>query len=154
VNGLGDEEIRRLLSSPVDGRPGLLSGEPRLKNLTSLSIPGARIVDDTLAFVATRLPNLESLDVSNCALISDDGVKQFVRSGLVSLRLLSFCADATALTDESVDALLECVNLEHFSCRRVPGITKLKYKMFVERVAARRGFPRDGEVISLPVSKS
>ncbi|CAG0913776.1 unnamed protein product [Notodromas monacha] len=51
VGGFGDTELKRLLSPPIDGRPGILSGEPRLKNLTTIVLCGTRTTQDS----ATKL---------------------------------------------------------------------------------------------------
>ena len=71
-DGIRDTTLQVLLSAPRTHRPGHRDTTSRLRQLTSFSVAGTQITDDSMKVIVSALPFLTYLDLSSCTRITKE----------------------------------------------------------------------------------
>lgn len=123
ARSLDDAKLRGILAPPENSRPGGGSrngAEPsRLAALRVLRLPGTDITDVAMRYVVQALPQLNDLDASSCARLTDAGAAQLAAHPLQRLSL----AGCRLLTEAALEHLARCPNLTRLDLRHAPMVS-------------------------------
>lgn len=123
ATGLNDKSFEDLIMPPVDRKPAV-NNVSRLHRLKYLNVSGSEVTDMSMALITGHLTQLEHLNMSYCARITDQGIQLLtdmetpLMENLKSLNI-SGCRQ---LTDTAIDAVskFQClVELETVNCIRI-----------------------------------
>ncbi|XP_050411159.1 lysine-specific demethylase 2B isoform X2 [Patella vulgata] len=138
--GIRENCFRDLVLPPVDGKPGL-NEVSRLIRLRNLDLSGCEITDQSLELIVEYMPRLETLGLSYCMRLTDDGIEKLflesspLRSSLSELQLSGCCQ----LSEKSVVlAFNSCASLTSLRCKNCPKISQEMCQSFVDSFRQRR----------------
>ena len=123
ATGLNDKCFEDLVMPPVDRKPAV-TNISRLSRLKSLNVSGSEITDMSMAVVAAHLTDLEHLNLSYCARITDQGMQLLTDPDspiIHNLKTLNV-SGCRQLTDVAIDAVSRLKNLTEFetvNCIRI-----------------------------------
>ncbi|XP_012276970.1 jmjC domain-containing histone demethylation protein 1 [Orussus abietinus] len=135
VAGLNDSSLREILSPPADSRPGLVDKTSRLKHLKSLSLAGCDITDVALRYIALHLPFLETLNLSSCGRVTDAGVAQLATAPAQAINNLESLnlSNCRLLTEVTLDHLTKCKVLKRLDLRHTTQVSTQSVIKFAAR---------------------
>lgn len=119
ISDFSDSALREILAPNNDSRRGLADEKIRFRNLKTLKLAGNDVTDIAMRYVTQYLPNLQHLNLSLCARISDAGIAQLTTkpantiAKLISLDL----SHSKLVTEASLDNLAKCESLIRLDCR-------------------------------------
>lgn len=134
ADSITDAIVRDIVGPPADYRPGIFETKSRMRYLTSLSFKGCNISDITLRFMTIHLKFVESLDLSYCTLISDDGLDALTGNegsafpdSLQQLLLVGL----RKITGQALTHLSRCSSLAEIDLRHCASMTEEACRLFI-----------------------
>lgn len=133
ATGLNDKCFEDLIMPPVDRKPAV-NNVSRLHRLRSLNISGSEITDMSMALVAIHLTELEHLNLSYCARVTDQGMKLLTDSDSTVIKTLKSLnvSGCRQLTNASLDAVSKITSLVEFETVNCIRITPEKSKSLIQ----------------------
>ncbi|XP_055063729.2 lysine (K)-specific demethylase 2Bb isoform X2 [Misgurnus anguillicaudatus] len=137
VEGLKDNQIRDLLSSPTDNRPGHLDSRSKLRNVEDLCLVGLDITDTSLKLIIKHMPSLSRLDLSYCNHITDQSVNILTAAGTTTRDSLTHVnlSVCNRVTDQSLTYFKRCGNICHIDLRYCKQVTKEGCEQFIAEMS-------------------
>uniref|UniRef100_A0A8C7Y1J7 Lysine-specific demethylase 2B n=1 Tax=Oryzias sinensis TaxID=183150 RepID=A0A8C7Y1J7_9TELE len=137
VEGLKDAQMRDLLSSPTDNRPGQLDNRSKLRNVEDLRLAGLDITDTSLRLIIRHMPLLSKLDLSYCNHVTDQSVNILTAAGTTTRDSLtdinlSVC---NRVTDLSLTYFKRCGSICHIDLRYCKQVTKEGCDQFIAEMS-------------------
>ncbi|XP_071566399.1 jmjC domain-containing histone demethylation protein 1 [Temnothorax nylanderi] len=120
VTSLNDAVLQEILDSPTDSRPGLIDKTSRLKHLKNLSLAGSDLTDRGVRYIVQHLLDLETLDLSSIGRLTDSGVAHL--TSLPNLGSLNL-ANCKLLTETTLDHLTRCKALKRLDLRHTTQVS-------------------------------
>uniref|UniRef100_A0A8C7Y169 Lysine-specific demethylase 2B n=1 Tax=Oryzias sinensis TaxID=183150 RepID=A0A8C7Y169_9TELE len=135
VEGLKDAQMRDLLSSPTDNRPG--DNRSKLRNVEDLRLAGLDITDTSLRLIIRHMPLLSKLDLSYCNHVTDQSVNILTAAGTTTRDSLtdinlSVC---NRVTDLSLTYFKRCGSICHIDLRYCKQVTKEGCDQFIAEMS-------------------
>uniref|UniRef100_A0A3P9IV38 Lysine-specific demethylase 2B n=1 Tax=Oryzias latipes TaxID=8090 RepID=A0A3P9IV38_ORYLA len=137
VEGLKDAQMKDLLSSPTDNRPGQLDNRSKLRNVEDLRLAGLDITDTSLRLIIRHMPLLSKLDLSYCNHVTDQSVNILTAAGTTTRDSLtdinlSVC---NRVTDLSLTYFKRCGSICHIDLRYCKQVTKEGCDQFIAEMS-------------------
>lgn len=123
ATGLSDKCFEDLVMPPVDRKPAV-NNISRLHRLKSLNVSGSEVTDMSMGLLAEHLTQLEHLNISYCARITDQGLQLLANTDSPVVKTLkslnvSGCRQLTDASLEAVRNLAHLVEFETVNCIRI-----------------------------------
>lgn len=130
INGLDDDKVKELTSTPIDSRPGLNETKTRLRFLAEINLSGTDITDASVRLLAHHLTQLTNIDLSNCHKVTDMGIA--ILGAAKSSKLISLnVSSCSNISDTSLDSLKRCHNLSLLDLRDCNQVSSVACQKFV-----------------------
>lgn len=121
VEDLKDSHLRELLAPPPDSRTAPSDSRAgRFQNVTELRLAGLDLTDAASRLLVRHVPQLTRLDLSHCANVSDQTVRNLTVSPLRESLTHINLAGCLKLTEQSVQLLQCCSALQTVDLRLCP----------------------------------
>ena len=129
--GFTDPQLKHLLSTPKDARPGQVISHTRLHFCEEISLAGTDITDKGLRLLSQQLPYLKYIDVSFCS-ISNDGFCHLTSSAAKCKNLCSIISQHCPYLTDNVFVLIgKMQQIKALDFRNCPKITPAACRDFV-----------------------
>ncbi|XP_056593131.1 lysine-specific demethylase 2B isoform X1 [Triplophysa dalaica] len=137
VEGLKDNQIQDLLSTPTDNRPGQLDSRSKLRNVEDLCLAGLDITDTSLKLIIRHMPSLSRLDLSYCNHITDQSVNILTAAGTTTRDSLTHInlSVCNRVTDLSLTYFKRCGNICHIDLRDCKQVAKEGCEQFIAEMS-------------------